>query len=69
MKKLISMKRREIISIEIMKSMKIRTITSIIMLQDQNTKELQLLLRQKFLVSHPRKRERSNQIKLISTRK
>lgn len=62
------MKRRVII-IETMKLMKILTITSIIMLLDPNTLELMLLLRLKSLVSHPRKRERSNQIKVNSTRK
>ena len=62
------MKRRVII-IETMKLMKILTITSIIMLLDPNTLELMLLLRLKSLVSLPRKRERSNQIKVNSTRK
>lgn len=61
------MKRRVII--ETMKLMKILTITSIIMELDPNTLELMLMLRLKYLVSHPRKRERNNQIKVNSIRK
>lgn len=55
--------------IEPMKLMKTLTITDITMGQDQNTKEFKSQLTQKFHQYQLRKRERSNQIRMISKRK
>lgn len=54
---------KEKVIIEILRLMRTLITTSITMLLDLNMKELKLLLIQKSLVSHPRKKGKSNQIK------